>query len=50
MANKTTTMLAEILRVEPEFYKESNVQPEYEMTRGTFEGRYRHRGAYADEA
>jgi hypothetical protein len=50
MAERTTTLLAEILRAEPEFYKLANVVPEYEFPpKRVFEGRYKERGAYASD-
>jgi hypothetical protein len=38
-----------VLRLDPEFNRTSEDQPEYEFTGRTFYGRYRSRGQYAED-
>lgn len=38
-----------VMRVDPEFTRTSEDQPEYEFTGRTFYGRYRTRGQYAED-
>lgn len=45
---RVTTLRNEVLRVDPEFNRESQDVPEYEFTGRTFRGRYTERGPYGD--
>jgi hypothetical protein len=37
------------IEADPEFIEESENPEEYQFSKRTFRGRYKHRGAYADE-
>lgn len=47
---RTTDLLSEVIRAEPEFYRDKIRQPEYEFGKGrVFTGNPEKRGAYAPQ-
>ena len=49
MATKTTTLLREVIKADPDFYRDKRKQPEYEFSKRIFYADPEKRGAYADE-